>query len=180
MKPIAEMTDNSLKKMKPNEIYTFVDWWENILGLPELTHKKTYEYMKWATCSRGKVMQRINKELAARKKAERLIAIGNGKGLYLIDSQKLASFSVDKRVRGFIQKLETTMAEWNEIKLSEDLPPADKRMLNAAEGWLQVNENMMIGTLIKLPLLQDGTKNKLMKKLGIEPNRKGNKKPRGV
>lgn len=171
MKPIAEMTDLCLKNMKPGHLYCFEDWWEKILGLDALPNKKTYDYMKWSTCTRGKVYQQINRELALRKVPDRLEAVGNGKGIFRLNVETVASYKIDKRVRSLMSKIECTMSDWNALSHSAGLSPSQIRMLNASTDWMQMSENMMLGTLAKLPIAKE-TKSKLLKRLSAGPNGK--------
>lgn len=180
-RPIEDLAIECLDKMKPKQIWTFRDWWEKVLLLGTLPHKKTYEYMLWATQKRGKVYDSINKYYILHGLATRLICVGNGEGVYLVDAESLVEVVLDRRVRRCISMFKNGMKQFHQIKESDEINTKHKHIMTAAEGWLGMIQTTALGTFAQLPITA-ALKQTILKELGIDPKqlpkaKKERKKP---
>lgn len=167
MRPIAEITENCKRLMKPHELWSWQKWSEIILKDGEVPRNKTYTYQKWIE-KRSKIKLQVNKELERQKVPERLQCPGGGQGIYLVNEEDVAEITSDKRVRKIVSCFEKSQKEMTRLAICERISGEDKRMLNRLSGLIELQQNTMIGTLSKMRSLPPATKKRLLKKLGIK------------
>lgn len=176
MKPLCEIVDRCLRLMKPYQIFSWEDWWEKVIQDGEVPTCKTAKHYKWIE-KRLRAKNSINKELERRNRPERIIPVGYGQGVYLIDEKEVAPHTVDRRVRRIVGCVETGQKEMRGLEACPELPDKDKAMVKNVNGVLALWQNTILGTLAKLDLQED-TKKRLMKHLGLPAAKeKKSKKP---
>ena len=166
MDSIVKITDKCLK-MKPNELWSWEKWAEDIVGL-KVPAKKTYAYEKFIS-ARNKFKAKVNKELARRNLPERVICVGGGKGVYLVNEKAVADTFVETKVRRFIRAVENSNIILRELSGAKQLSLDDKKMLTRVAGAFELQGNTLIGTISRMKSLPKPIKARLLKDLGIEP-----------
>ena len=167
MRPIAKVTDDCEKRMKPHELFSWEDWWVKIIKNGNVPAHKTYAYQKW-TSRRCEAKDFINKELLRRKSPNRLMCVGAGQGIYLVCEDDVAELTADKKVRKIVRCFENSHKEMIGLACCEKISGEDKRMLSRLSSLIELQQNTMIGTMAKLRSLPPATKKRLLKHLGVE------------
>ena len=166
MDSIVKITDKCLK-MKPNELWSWEKWAEDIVGL-EVPAKKTYAYERFIS-ARNRFKGNVNRELARRNLPERIICVGWGKGVYLVNEEAVADTFVETKVRRFIRAVENSNVVLRELSGAKQLSVEDKRMLSRVAGAFELQGNTLIGTISRMKSLPKPIKARLLKDMGIEP-----------
>lgn len=167
MRPIAEITEDCKRSMKPHELWSWQKWWEVIVQDGEMPTAKTFAYAMFID-KRSKVKQKVNKELERQKTPERLQCPGNGQGIYLVNEEDVAEITSDKRVRKIVSCFEISQKEMMRLSVCERISGEDKRMLSRLSSLIELQQNTMIGTMAKMRSLPPSTKKRLLKKLGVD------------
>ena len=167
MRPISEIVDDCLEKMKPHKLFSWEDWWTDVVKDGPTPSNKTYAYWVWIR-KRNDIKQEADKELARRKRPERFICPGCNQGIYLVGKEDVAEIKADVRVRKIVNCFITAHKEMFQLSLSSGLSDVDKKMLERVSSLVELQQNTMIGTLAKMRSLPPATKKKLLKHLGVE------------
>ena len=170
MKPLAEVVDRCLIMMKPNQLFDWEKWWTNIVQDGEAPCNKSWEYYKFIM-KRNRLKKSINKEFEARRLPERLMCVGNGKGVYLINElgeHNVADTTIHKRVCKIVRSFEISHKEMTKLAHCQRLSPEDQKALLRTSDLMELHGNTMIGTIAKIKSLPAPTKTRLLKSLGID------------
>ena len=167
MRPIAEMTDSCLELMAPHQIFDWDEWWIGVIQNGSVPRRKTFLYSEYIDL-RNKVKQQINTELTRRKRPERLICPGHGKGIYLINESDVAEVTADGRIRKIVLCFQKGHREMALLAECTTLIEDDRKMLERLSGLVELQQNTMVGTMAKMRSLPPATKARLLKHLGVE------------
>ncbi|MCK5016911.1 MAG: hypothetical protein KAS32_07545 [Candidatus Peribacteraceae bacterium] len=167
MRPIAEVTDDCESKMKPKDLFSWDEWWEDVIKNGTTPAHKTLAYHLWIK-ERSYIKGDINKELVRRKSPNRLICPGGGKGIYLVCEDDVAELTADTRVRKIVNCFEKGHSEMKMLAGCHKISVEDKKMLTRLSDLVELQQNTMIGTMSKMRSLPPDTKKRLLKHLGID------------
>lgn len=138
------------------------------------THK-SYKHCKWIE-QRVRLTMSINKELGRRKRAERLIAIGHGEGLYLVNEEDIAELVLDKRVRKIVSSMQAASKEMRAVAICDKIPTEDKMALLDSGRMVEITQNGYLATMVRQRSLPKPIKQRILKHLGIKTPAKKKKK----
>ena len=176
MDSLCKIVDRCLKLMKPYQMFPLEKWWEEIIRDGEVPPHKSYKYQKWIS-KRCRLKNSVNKELERRKRPERLMFIGHGEGIRLVDENEVGEITVDRRVRKIISIFERGQKEMVRLAICDKMSTEDRTMLTDMARMIELQQNTIIGTMAKMPSLPEPTKKRILKHLGIKlPAKKRNKK----
>ncbi len=165
MKPLTEITDLCLSKMKPDQIWTWEKWWKEIVGL-DLPLGKSWAMHKWIEL-RNRIKGEVNRELARFMQAERLMCVGEGKGLYMVSGKEIADVMVEKKVLKFISHVERANEVLDVLSKAKNMSLTDKNTCKKMAGAFQMQGNALIGTMGQMRSLPKPLKKTILKKLGV-------------
>jgi len=174
MKPLTEVVDRCLSMMKPHKLFDWAEWWTNVVEEGETPRNKSYEYYKFIM-KRNRLKKSVNKELEARRLPERLICVGNGKGVYLVNEtgeHNVADTTIHKRVCKIVRAFEISHKEMTKLAHCQRLLPEDQKALLRTSDLMELHGNTIIGTIAKIKALPPATKTRLLKSLGIDTKSK--------
>ena len=172
MRPIEKIVNDCLKKMKAYKLFTFDKWWEDVVGAGSVPSRKSFAHYKWLE-KRAILKNSVNRELQNRTRPARLLFVGGGQGVYLVDEKEIATLTVDKRVRRMMSCFENGAKQMRALALCEKISDTDKAMLKDVYGYFELQENTIIGTMAKMKSLPEPSRTRLLKKLGVKlPNRR--------
>jgi hypothetical protein len=159
--------------MKPHALFSWEDWWVQIVKDGEAPRHKTYAYSQFID-KRNKIKQQVNKELEKRKRPERLMCPGVGAGVYLVDEADVAELTTDQRIRKIVNTFENSQKQMSLLAASSRLSESDKSMLLRIAGLVELQQTSMIGTMARMKSLPPASKKRLLKHLGVvdKKNRK--------
>ena len=167
MRPIAEVTDDCEKEMKPHELFSWENWWTDVIKNGEIPARKTYKHEKWIM-QRSKLKQKINKELERRKSPNRLICPGGGQGIYIVNEMDVAEITADEGVRKIIRCFEKRDKEIFGLLSAMKISIENKRMLSRLRNMFELQQSTIIGMIANMRSLPPATKKRILKHLGIE------------
>ena len=165
MKPLTETVDLCLAKMKHREVWTWEKWWRLLGGT--VPHRNTWAYHEWLE-HRSKEKMRINRELAKFLQAERLICVGGGQGLYLVDKSEVTDITVEQKVTRFINHLENAEKTLQALATAKSLSSADIQTCLRMSSLFELQGNALLGTVAKMRSLPEPIRKKLKKKFRFD------------
>lgn len=175
MDSLCKVVDRCLKHMKPYQLYSWEQWWEKFIQDGDVPRHQSYKYQKWLE-RRVREKNSINKELERRKQPQRLILVGHGEGIQLVDENEVSEITVDKRVRKIVSTFERGRKEMVCLAVCEKISTEDRTMLTDMGRMIELQQNTIIGTMGKMPSLPEPTKKRILKHLGIKLPPKKRKK----
>ena len=161
MKPIAEMVDRCLELMKPSVHYSWREWYEDIILAGAAPGKNTVAFHNWSN-TRSKIKHKINRELLARKRPERLQCVGNGRGIFLLDASIVATVTAEEGVRKLISCFEYRKQAYLELATCTDLKLDDKKMLKRLGSFVDLQESTILGMIAKMKSLPTKMRTRLI------------------
>lgn len=167
MRPISDITNDCLKMMKPHELFTWEKLWEKIFRNGEAPARKTKAYYTWLQ-ERSREKNRINDELIRRKAPQRLIPVGHGQGVYLVNEEDVAEITIDKRARKMMGTFKRGRREMKNFIECDAISAEDKKMLIGMSGLIELQQDTMTVAIAKMPCLPEPTKKRLYKSIGID------------
>lgn len=176
LKPIADLTDSCLL-MPTHRQYSWQEWWKDVLGLGSAPARKTLEWAEFLDI-RNKIKGRINRELRARNRAERLKSVGNGKGLYLVDKADVAMITVEEAARNLVHAANQPIVECDCLAECSQLSERDRRTLRSTVDFLRAQKDAALIGISRLPSLPEAARTEIVKKLGFSPSEKPKRRKR--
>ena len=173
LKPIADMTDSCLN-MAAHRNFTWQEWWKGVLGLGSAPAKRTVEYADFIDL-RHKTKDRINRELRARGRAERLKSIGNGKGVFLVDKTDVAILTIEEATRNLVSAANPQIIECDCLAECMQLSDKDRRTLRSTMDFFRAQKDAVLIGISRLPSLPEAARVEIVKKLGFQPKKKQKK-----
>lgn len=177
MKPLAEVVDRCLNLMRTGELLAWDEWWINVVQDSPVPHHKSWEYYKFIML-RNRVKKSINKELEARRLPERLMCVGNGEGVYLVNEtgeHNVADTTIHKRICKIVRTFEISHKEMEKLAICQRISSEDRKALTRTSDLVELQQNTMIGTMAKMKSLPPASKTRLLKSLGISTTSKKDK-----
>ena len=166
MRPISEIVDDCLGLMKPDKLFSWEEWWTNVVKNGQTPSYKTYAYWVWIR-RRNDLKQEADRELARRKRPERLICPGCNQGIYLVGKDKVAEIKADSRVRKIVSCFIRSHKEMSQLSLCSGISDKDRKMLERISSMVELQQNTMLGTIAKMKSLPPATKKRILKHLGL-------------
>ena len=168
MRPITEITDLCLSGMKPHKLWSWEEWWAEIVD--DIAPKKnTWAYHKWIA-KRNQVKNQVNKELGKFLLAERLICVGEGKGLFLVDKVDVAGITIEQKVSRFMGHVEGANKVLQELATAKVLSDADKKMCLRVCGVFELQGNALLGTVVKMKSLPKPLRKSIIQQYSFDGN----------
>jgi len=175
MRPINEIADDCLRLMKPHQNYSNYEWWENIIKNGEAPRKGTVKYYQWMQ-ERSRTKDAANKYFERKRLPERLMFVGHGDGIYLVDEEDVIEITTDQRARKVLNVFKKGSEVMKGFIACERLSTEDRELAQDMKGFFNLTANSILGTMLRMKSLPESTKKTISKRLGIKlPRVKKNK-----